>query len=245
MIHFQKVVRAMWAGGKLKTPLLHVDIDQENMFGRIDWQAIRKAVIEALPRRAASTAVKHTASTKVQRTAAEPFEANRGTGQGDVDAPIEACLVQGTVARNARKEVLQGLVTAGNTNADMTAWLEAVERWEGTDTEVKNVRREDGSRATHPGDAIPTGSLMLDGWYLDDGRIWMHPALARNFLSCFDRCTAATGGRRNRGKTKIVFYMPQDEAQRHAQEWHLRELEELGEVSYLPEQVTTLGAETG
>ena len=39
--------------------------------------------------------------------------------------------------------------------------------------------------------------------------------------------------------------MPQDEAQRHAQEWHLRELEELGEVSYLPEQVTTLGAETG
>ena len=86
---------------------------------------------------------------------------------------------------------------------------------------------------------------MLDGWYLDDGRIWMHPALARNFLSCFDRCTAATGGRRNRGKTKIVFYMPQDEAQRHAQEWHLHELEELGEVSYLPEQITTLGAETG
>ena len=88
IIHFRKAIMALWREGKLPGPICIIDIDQENFFGSLEWETIRAEVAAALPLRGAALAWKHEKPTKVRRQGAVPFEANRGTGQGDVDAPL-------------------------------------------------------------------------------------------------------------------------------------------------------------
>ena len=42
LIHFQKVAAAMARKGLLGCPLVHIDIDQENMLGLIEWSSIQQ-----------------------------------------------------------------------------------------------------------------------------------------------------------------------------------------------------------
>ena len=95
----------MWQQGLLPGPVCLIDIDQENFFGSLEWGTIRTTVADVLPKRGAALAWEHEKPTKIWRLGASPFEAARGTGQGDVDAPTEAGLAQGSVTRGARKKL--------------------------------------------------------------------------------------------------------------------------------------------
>eukprot|EP00973_Karenia_brevis_P049378 6850133-Karenia_brevis.AAC.1 len=61
--------------------------------------------MQELPRRGAAVAWKHQQPAAILQPGVTPHPMTRGTGQGDVDAPVEASLVQGRVARKARSEV--------------------------------------------------------------------------------------------------------------------------------------------
>ena len=106
VIHFRKLAMELWRAGKAHVPLCVIDIDQKNFFGSLEWESIRKAVTDDLPWRGSATARKHTRPVRVNRAGGDAFLSDRGTGQGDVDAPMEASLVQGLVAREARKNSL-------------------------------------------------------------------------------------------------------------------------------------------
>ena len=130
IIHFRKAVRALWRRGKTLTPLCIIDIDQENFFGSLDWSAIRKEVTSVFPKRGAALAWKHAEAAKIHMDCAREHLCNRGTGQGDVEAPMEASLVQGAVAREARRELYLGLGQASSGCSEGSALKNSVEEWE-------------------------------------------------------------------------------------------------------------------
>eukprot|EP00973_Karenia_brevis_P044921 6220379-Karenia_brevis.AAC.1 len=90
LIHFRKAVLDLHRASLLDGPACMIDIHQENFFGSLQWDEIRREVAVALPRRGASLAWKHQFPTQVQQKGADAYASNRGTGQGDVDAPLEA-----------------------------------------------------------------------------------------------------------------------------------------------------------
>ena len=119
IIHFRKAVRALWRRGRLTAPLCTIDIDQENFFGSLDWSATRAEVTAVFPKRGASLAWKHAEPTLVHLDGHQSHKCDRGTAQGDVDAPMEASLVQGAVARAARRELYEEMRRASaNSGAD-------------------------------------------------------------------------------------------------------------------------------
>ncbi len=105
MIHSRKLVMDLSGQGKLHIPLCIIDIDQKNFFGSPEWESIRESVVDYLPWRGAAMARKHQHPTRIHRFEGAPFLSDRGTSQGDVDAPMEASLVQGRIDREARTEV--------------------------------------------------------------------------------------------------------------------------------------------
>ena len=52
LIHFQKAVRKIARSGKARIPLCRVSIDQENFFGPLLWEEIRREVMDVMPWRA-------------------------------------------------------------------------------------------------------------------------------------------------------------------------------------------------
>ena len=242
IIHFRKCVRALWRGGKLTSPMCTIDIDQENFFGSLDWAAIRKEVASVLPKRGASLAWKHAEPAKVHLDGALPHLCDRGTGQGDVDAPMEASLVQGSVAREARQEIYAGMRQGSDGSDDDAAMRQAIVDFE---ARIASWDADPGEqRWAHPGNAIAGQTKLVDVWYLDDGIGFAHPRLAVPFLLAFDKHSALKGAKRNRSKTRVSLLVTREVAEQYAEEWQLRELERLADVVYEPASEITLGAET-
>ena len=200
----------------------------------------------AFPRRGAALAWKHSESTTVHQEVAPPHASDRGTGQGDVDAPLEACVVQGAVARSARRELqahLQGAAALGTANPDLVRWEAAFSAWQGGQRPPE-PSGEYPAAWRHPGNAIAAGSGLVDFWYLDDGTVVAHPSLAVRFLEAFDRNSAQVGATRNREKTTVSLLCTQAEADLHAADWQLTQLRALADVSVAPDSLVALGAET-
>ena len=201
----------LWKDGQIKEPLCIIDIDQENFFGSIKWKGIRAAVIEELPWRGSCVGCKHRTPMRTHMKSGDTHKINRGTGQGDVDAPFEASLVQGRIAREARQKIYDCMKAAqaegtgehsrstvkeiDELNKDCQAWSRQAR--------ATSVRHHDnGIRICHPGDRLISDSKMMDIWYLDDGTVLVHPALAVPFLEAFDKCSASYGAKRNRDKPR-------------------------------------------
>ena len=116
---------------------------------------------------------KHAQPIRVHRQGAEAFESNRGTGQGDADAPFEASIVQGGVSRGARRclyrEIRATLATAGplvSSEVDIEA-IRKLDAWEKDAMEWEGVVRSAGAasnqpeRWKHPGNRIAEGSRLV------------------------------------------------------------------------------------
>ena len=134
IIHFRKCVRALWRRGKLLSHLCIIDIDQENFFGSLDWAAIRKEVTAVCPHRGAALAWKHAEPVKVHVEGAAPHPSNRGAGQGDVDAPMEASMTQGAIARDARMDLYAHLRQESSGDGPDSDLHNAIEGFEGQAT---------------------------------------------------------------------------------------------------------------
>ena len=134
IIHFRNFLMALARSDKLSGPLCTSDIDQRNFLESLEWEFLGHDVSDAFPKRGAALAWKHTEATLMHRMGATPYRSDRGTDQGDVDAPLEASLAQGGIARKTRGDVYQHLVSdAGALQPsqcdDVTSWRHDVARW--------------------------------------------------------------------------------------------------------------------
>ena len=192
---------------------------------------------------------KHAQPTRVHRESAEPFLSDRGTGQGDVDAPMEASMVQGSVARGARRETYAQVCAAEEARCAsseiascLTEWERQVRDWECRDDSMDTADESPQMRWQHPANRIARDGHLMDVWYLDDGTIVAHPLLGVAFLEAFDRQSQRPGSERNRTKTKAAFLLPAKVD--IAPEWRVDRLKELADVTIGPSQLEALGAET-
>ena len=249
LIHFQKMVNIVARKGLARVPLCRISIDQSNFFGSIDWHAIRAEVAEALPRRAAIEAWKHAEPARaIQGDGAQAHLSDTGTGQGDVDAPMEASLVQGAIARDSRRRVHEHQAETSaedDLKRSIGAWAQEWDAWDARPATERAQRDADGARHGHMGDNVVPGGHLLDVWYLDDGDVLLDAALAVPFLEAFDASSAQRGVSRNREKTKAVLYMSPDEAEPHSGDWGLSQLGKLASVEWKPDSNITLGCEIG
>eukprot|EP00973_Karenia_brevis_P002171 293267-Karenia_brevis.AAC.1 len=192
---------------------------------------------------------KHAAPTKVRQEGVEPHLTDRGTGQGDVDAPLEACLVQGSIARDTRRAVhgeqLRHVATDANLRSEIQQWLQRWDDWVARPVADRAQRDEHDVRHCHAGNDVVKDGCLLDQWYLDDGLAFMHPQLAVSFLRAFDAQSGSRGAERNLEKTKVTMLMSQSEAESSCQAWQLDELQHLATIEWEPESSITLGSETG
>ena len=251
IIHFRKSLMGLWHRGKLSEPLCIIDIDQKNFFGSLEWESIRSEVCDAFPRRGAALARKHAEATAVHRGGAPHYAANRGTGQGDVDATMEASLVQGRVAKKARQDIYEQMrassgVLTPEEQADVDSFCRDAEDYsaQSSDPQQSVAGRSEARQMPHPGNRIVIGTRVFDVWYLDDGTIVLNPVLAVPFLEAFDRRSVEVGAERNRQKTKVSMLLPETEAAEHSERWQLERLRDLADVSFEPQSLETLGAET-
>ena len=83
----------------LPRPLLVTQVDQNNMFGSVDWRAIRSAMMQRVPNLVASTAWKHLLASEVERPGGPNPWKHRQAEQGDAAAPFEASATQACIAR--------------------------------------------------------------------------------------------------------------------------------------------------
>ena len=199
-MHFRKAINRVVEKGRQRIPLCSIDIDQKNFFGSLRWDGIRTEVSKEFPWRAVVANWKHAAPTKVREEGGGSHLSDRGTGQIDVEAPMEACLVQGSIARQARRSVheaqLQQASTGQDVRDEMRKWLKRWDDWEALPAD-EQIRRDDaGARQCHKGDEVVEGRLM-DQWYLDDGLAFMHPQMAVGFLRAFDSSSNVKGAERN------------------------------------------------
>jgi len=248
LVHFQRMVCRIASDGKARIPLCRVAIDQENFFGSLLWEEIRREVMDATPWRAGLAAWKYAKPTRVQQLGAEPHLSDRGTGQGDVDAPTEASLVQGAIARDTRRAVHEQQVVEGYGSdalrRDVTHWCNDWDAWTAKPSEERARRDDANVRHGHKGDAIIQDGHLLDVWYLDDGDSIMHPAMALQYLKAFDASSSSRGAKRNLEKTKVTMLMQREDAMPMSTDWHLQELQELATIEWEPDSSITLGAET-
>ena len=67
---------------------------------------------------------------------------------------------------------------------------------------------------------------MYAWWYLDDGDILLHPEYVKDFLASNKVASEAVGGKRNEGKTEIIYYCTKEEFQANYDKWNIKALEE-------------------
>ena len=105
IIHLHQGIENLYFAGKLPKPLAVVQVDQNNMFGNLEWRSIRQAMLEEVPNLAASTTWKHQQSSEVEQPGVDNYKKDRGAEQGDAAAPLEAGAVQSGIARKARARI--------------------------------------------------------------------------------------------------------------------------------------------
>ena len=96
-----------------------------------------------------------------------------------------------------------------------------------------------------PGVEVQMGGGVFDVWYLDDGDILTHPALALRYLKAFDEHNKGVGAARNRKKTELVYYCTQEELDTAPASWCLDELKEEAVIMRADDGPLTLGVVTG
>ena len=95
---FHQLLYEAWAGGQLPRTLDRIKIEETNCFGSLEWPAIRKAALEALPRHFLALCWKHEKASSVMQPGIPLLPKDRGAEQGDVDGPLECALTLGQVA---------------------------------------------------------------------------------------------------------------------------------------------------
>ena len=139
---------------------------------------------------------------------------DRGAEQGDVDGPLECAVTLGRVATATKEEIHEaqnngdvGWINAANSGdrsefeADWMARKTRRELWEATAPADRERVFQHVGGGVDPGTDVQLGGGIFDVWYLDDGDILTHPALALRYLRAFDKHNGDVGATRNRKKT--------------------------------------------
>ena len=61
--------------------------------------------------------------------------------------------------------------------------------------------------------------------------MYMHPALAVDYLKFHDKLMEARGGRRNLTKTRVIMYVRPETLQANRERWHISELKHISTVA--------------
>jgi hypothetical protein len=257
MAIFQQLLYDSWREGELTRPLARLKIDETNCFGMLEWQSIRKAARDALPRHYAVASWKHLSTSQVEQPGITPAPKDRGAEQGDVDGPLECSLTLGKVASEARYEVhsaqrLGNLPWATDAGEDVrAAEVEYDQRrvqttaWESTSPALRRDGGGAGPILTDPRFEVQAWGGIADDWYLDDGDVLCDPRLVVPFLQCYDAADARVGGARNRAKTKVLYLTDTDTLEANAVAWRLPEVRMLAAVGTIEDAEPTLGVVTG
>ena len=66
IIHTHYAIEELYFKGKLARPLAVIQVDQNNMFGSLEWSSIRDAMLDEVPNFAASTSWKHSSRSYIR-----------------------------------------------------------------------------------------------------------------------------------------------------------------------------------
>ena len=252
-----QVVDDLWRAGKLPRPVARVQIDESNFFGSAYWDAIREESLDNLPNHAAAAAWKHAAPSFARQPDVPPTLKNRGAEQGDVDAPAEASLALGRVARNAKAQVHRQ-----QRDGDLP-WCQLPDQTEEaaiSDFDQRAIRQADwcavapskrrdpdsGGKVTQPADEIQAGGGIADFWYMDDENALMDPSLVSYYLNALDPINEAIGASRNMDKSIVTYYATPEEMQRNWTAWRLDDVSQHATIKSASGEVpVTLGVGTG
>eukprot|EP00973_Karenia_brevis_P085912 11916071-Karenia_brevis.AAC.1 len=144
------------------------------MFGNLEWQSVRQAVLEEAPPLAASTAWKHKEASYVEQPGCPPQVKNRGAEQGDTAGPMEAWAVQTCIARDTRT-ALHTAQRSGrlpwcrellDESADLDRRLDdrtsAIAQWSTTAPLPRSRDVDTGVRKCNPANDIVLGGGVVD-----------------------------------------------------------------------------------
>ena len=145
---------------------------------------------EAIPWRSGTEVWKSRSHTKVCPESINPQLNDRGMSEGEVDGLMDASLVRGPIARDARRSLheLQAAMSScpKPLRQSIPVWRSNWDAWSAKQPEGRARRGDKGVRHWHAGDAVVARGHLLDLLYLDDGDALMHPALAVRYLLAFD-----------------------------------------------------------
>ena len=102
---FHQLLYESWKAGLLPVAVARIKVDEENCFGSLEWDSIRKALHEFHPKHASPAAWKHSSVSHIEQSGVPPQLKDRGAEQGDADGPKECALTLRGVARNARESI--------------------------------------------------------------------------------------------------------------------------------------------
>ena len=257
IIHLHYGIEELYRKGSLPRPLAAIQIDQNNMFGNLDWKGIREAVMDEVPSLAASTAWKHAAASEVEQPDLVNATKNLGAEQGDAAAPLEAGATQAGIARRSRL-ALHGQQRRGSlpwcassaevrnaADLEHDATTADVATWGSTAPIARSAPRNDGSLPCHPGNRIQMAGGVVDVWFLDDGTVVCDPLLVVPYLLAFDDASGEKKASRNLSKSNVIIYAPQEVIDANADAWRLSETRSLAKVCGPEGNLLTLGAALG
>ncbi len=257
IIHIKKHLQSLWRKQLLLTPLATIDVDQRNFFGSLNWRTIREEVAEELPRRAASTTWKHLAGAKIHQPDVAPHTMSHGTGQGDVDAAVEASLVQGRVAREARGHVhaeqragrLPWICEAEKVcqaESDFDDRLRRSAAWRAKSPSARRNAGPDGGRLMNPRNEIQAHGGIVDSFYLDDGTIICAPQLVVPYMTRFQHVDKhEAGSELNQDKSRVRLFATASEFEESKEVWQVDRMRALAAMDEPDASTVTLGAEVG
>ena len=255
--HCHLGLESLHRAGKLPTALLAVQVDAENFFGSLEWDAIRQAVGEELPELGPTTAWKHQAPSYAHQEGAPPQMKNRGAEQGDAAAAAETGATLSCLSRSARWDVhAEQASGALPCPPPLVADEDPQTFRQRYDTERQRISLWENSSPAqrgqmqdrpevHPGNAICRRGGVADLWFMDDGTIVMHPNLGVAYLRLLDRRIEEAGGKRNIAKSNAILYASEQHRRDHEAEWNLAELRTLCSLHTPDDALPTLGASLG
>ena len=257
--HTHLAIERLHAQGLLDQPLAVIQVDAENCFGRLEWDAIRKSVIDETPLLGGWVSWKHAQPSFVEQAEVAPTPKDRGAEQGDTFGPAETGVALGDLGRQTRHEVHARQMSAElpwagvrGAAADPEAAQQAFRArelasaaWSASAPLERHRRDGQDGRPTHPGNEVQLSGGLVDLWYLDDGTIILTPGLVGAYLRAYDRVTAQQGGKRNLGKTLVTIYATDHDWSAQGPSWGLDALADLCTVCRPSDPGCTLGVALG
>ena len=101
LVHWRGLIEELALTGAIE-PLVAFDLDLANMFGSIEWPAIRNAIAKHFPEAEAWVQWEHAAVEEIELPSGGVAYGDRGAGQGDVFGPTKASLALGEAVTHAR-----------------------------------------------------------------------------------------------------------------------------------------------